>query len=271
MKLLKLISCLIILALLGALFSSCGIIKTLTNKDDPETESETETTPFVTDPIIPETTTAAPVIDDPVVVTQEPETEPPSLGGQSFSASGTINSESNQLLKLNIEWLAYQSEESEYADVELNIYLECYAITVGGRTNSTVTVDGEKTEFRTDRLTNEENSRTSIKLHTEKRQIHNPTSGEIKSVDVAASFYFGGSYGGEAIGWLETAGTIQFVDDGTPIPDPSSEPEITDETIEVGEVGEDADNQEIAGEDIERDPLAPELPEDPFVPPVEGE
>ena len=250
MKVLRLISYIIILALAVTMFSSCGIIKTLMNKDESESESETETTPAVTETSPPETTTAAPVIEDPIVVTQAPETEAPvTTGGQgqSFSASGTIKSESSQLLKLNIEWRAYQTEESEYADVELDIYLECYAISVGGRTNSTVTVDGEKTEFKTDTIANEENSRTSIKLHTEKRQVYNPAGSDIKSVDAAASYYFGGSYGGEAIGWLETSGTIHLVDDGTPIPDVVTNIE-----------------------DVERDPLAPELPEDPFVP-VEGE
>jgi hypothetical protein len=279
-RMIRLIAYMIIITLLGVMFNSCGMITSLFNKDDAESETESDTTTAETEPYIPETTTIEPFVDEPVEITQAPEPEPP-VGGQSFSASGTIKSESNQLLKLNIEWLAYQEAGSEYAELELNIFLDCYAISVGGRSNCTVTVDGETTEFKTDRITNENNSLTSLKLHTEKRQVHNPSGDEIKSVDVGTSYYFGGSYGGEAIGWIETNGTIHFVDDGTPIPDPSeTEPEETEseetEPEETELVNEEAltddvpteettpTTEEISTEEIEPDPLAPELPEDPF-------
>ena len=278
--------------LLISMLNSCGIIKSFVNKDDPESETESDIVSVDTEPVIVETTTEPPIAEPPIIVTQQPEIAPP-VGGNAFAASGTINSESNQLLKLHIDWVAYQTEDSEYANVELSIFLECYAITVGARTNSTLTVNGEKKEFPTDRISNENNSLTVIELYSETIQVHNPAGNDAKSVEVEAGFYFGGSYGGESIGWIETKGVINFVDDGSPIPEPR--PETEAETTTVEEVIEEPADEEIVDEieqiideeipeteentneeenaeteEANDNELEPPLPDDPFAP-IEGE
>jgi len=290
----KLTIYIIISMLLVLMMNSCGIFTSLFNKNDNETETESETIPVNTEPVTVETTTPAPQlpIDPPVIVTQAPEPEPP-VGGNAFSASGTINSESNQLLKLHIDWVAYQTADSEYADVKLSIFLECYAITVGARTSSTLTVNGEKKEFPTARISNENNSLTVLELYTEWITVHNPAGSEIKSADIEAAFYFGGSYGGESIGWIETKGVINFVDDGSPMPEPR--PETEAETTTVEEVMEEPADEEIVDEieqiideeipeteentneeknveteEANDNELEPPLPDDPFAP-IEGE
>ena len=281
----RLTVCIILSVLLISMLNSCGIFKSLVNKDDTESETESDTVAADTEPVIAETTTEPPIIVPPTIVTQPPEIAPP-VGGNAFAASGTINSESNQLLKLHIDWVAYQTADEEYANVELSIFLECYAITVGARTNSTLTVNGEKKEFPTDRITNENNSLTVIELYSETIQVHNPAGNDAKSVEVEAGFYFGGSYGGESIGWIEAKGVVNFVDDGSPVPEPKPETEAevveTTTAVEEEQVIDENISDEIPPEETtvevviipdEEVPfenadgeLEPSLPEDPFAP-----
>lgn len=226
-----------IISLLLILFlNSCGLIESLT-RDNDDTETESDTIINLPDTVITPDTTIEQTLPEPEEVITEPEEETNSVG-QTLHASGIIKSDSNQLMKINIGWEATQSPENEYAEIVITVYLNCYAITVGARTNSKLVIDGEEIEFSTDRITNDTNSMTSIELYTTTKQIHNPFSDEIKSVDISASYYFGGSYGGESIGWLETSGKITLIDDGIPITDRDDE--------------------------SERHPLAPELPDNPF-------
>lgn len=226
----------IILLFLVVFLNSCGLIEALTRNND-DTESESDTIDTLPDIVVTPDTTVEQALSEPEVIITEPEEET-NPEGQSLYASGTIKSDSNQLIKLNIGWEANQSPDNEFADVIITVYLNCYAITVGARTNSKLIIDGEEIEFSTDKITNDTNSMTSIELYTVTKQIHNPFGEEIKSVDISASFYFGGSYGGESIGWLETSGKIALIDDGISFADKE--------------------------DDLDRHPLAPELPDNPF-------
>lgn len=222
--------------------NSCGLF-TSENPDEYEYDPES----FETEPNVAVINNEDIIVTEPITVTQEPEPEiepPVTPLGNVFSASGTIKSDTNKLLKLHIEWKASQTADNEYVDLDITVYLNCYAITVGARTNSTLTVNGEKVEFSTPMIINENNSMTSIELYKKNMQIHNPAREEINSIDIEATYYFGGSYGGEAIGWIEVSGTAILFDDGSPI----SENKIneTSETV--------------------KNPLAPELPNDPFKP-----
>lgn len=216
------------------ILNSCGLIvsKNKDGKNGSDNNEKNEVSKIDTEEstMIPE-----PEINDETEET-EIETEEFKYPGNDINISGTIKSSDNTLIKLHIAWEAVQVKENQFADLKLTVFVDCYSIVISPRNNCVLIIDGEEIEFSSPKLENNKDNLSSLEIYSTKKQILNAAD-NASTVNVTAKFYFGGTYGGIAINWLEVSGEI----------------------VLFGESENNADN-------IEANPLIPELPDDYFEP-----
>ncbi|MCL2517263.1 MAG: hypothetical protein FWF15_01745 [Oscillospiraceae bacterium] len=219
---------------------SCGIFRVIPPDGDtedidklPDGEPNTHITPD-TDVTVP---TLEPIEDDD----NNPEEEIITFTypGKDLSVSGTILSDSRNLIKLHIEWNVTQSIEDEYAVINTDVFIDCYGIKISSRSDCKFTINGNEIIFAASAIDHDVNSFSSILIYSNTSEVYSPAD-IMSTVDIAASYYFGGTYGGYSIGWLEVSGSI---------------------------VLDQAANENYVENYVKQiDPLAPELPENPFKP-----
>jgi hypothetical protein len=208
-----------LLLFIAIFFGSCGLFtQTMKITDDngnaagDNTGTDVESADDTANETLPIPEITEEIITDPPDEITVTDTVPPVTNA--LSISGKIESTSNQLLKLHIEWTATQGESDTQATVTCAVYFNTYAIICGSRNNSKITFNGEETVFATDPIMIESNSLSTIKLYEKSYEVDNSADNP-SVIDVSSSFYFGGTYGGVSIGWIEVAGSITLSDNGT--------------------------------------------------------
>lgn len=107
-------------------------------------------------------------------------------------------------------WSAAQSVTGNYSDVTLNVYLKYYTISVGSRSDSTVSINGVSETYTAAAIsdTSADYDLTLLKTYTV-RVAHN-TNGTKTGVALSASWRFSGTYSGTSIGTITASTTIDL-------------------------------------------------------------
>lgn len=107
-------------------------------------------------------------------------------------------------------WSASQSVTGNYSDVTLNVYLKYYTISVGSRSDSTVSINGVSETYTAAAIsdTSADYDLTLLKTYTV-RVAHN-TNGTKTGVALSASWRFSGTYSGTSIGTITASTTIDL-------------------------------------------------------------
>ena len=159
--------------------------------DKPVTEAPVTTPVIVTEPRTTEST-KEPVV--PVVpVVREPE------------SSGSFYSTNDQKIKLFVEWNSVRSESGDSADLNVKVYIVCYSIQVGSRTDNKITVNGKSYSFSTPKINEQFGSQSKILIADETVSVD---LSDGNTVSLGASWNFKGSYSGVQIDYLEASDVI---------------------------------------------------------------
>lgn len=107
-------------------------------------------------------------------------------------------------------WSASQSVTGNYSDVTLNVYLKYYTISVGSRSDSTVSINGVSETYTAAAIsdTSADYDLTLLKTYTV-RVAHN-SDGTKTGVALSASWRFSGTYSGTSIGTITASTTIDL-------------------------------------------------------------
>ena len=182
------------------------------DESKPATETATEA-PKTDKPITDAPVTDAPVTDAPVtepVTVTEPQTtesakEPVVPVVREPESSGSFYSTNEQKIKLFVEWNSVRSESGDSADLNVKVYIECYSLEVGARTDNKITVNGKSYSFETPKTDEHFSSPTKVLL-ADKTVSVDLTDGNTVSLDV--SWNFKGSYSGVEIDYIEASDVI---------------------------------------------------------------
>ena len=112
---------------------------------------------------------------------------------------------------LYCEWSGTQSQIGNYTDVTLKVYLSYYTISVGARSDSTVSINGTS-ETYTVAAINDMNS-TSYKkklLKTYTVRVNHNSNGTKTGVELKATWRFSGTYSGVSIGTITAKTTVNL-------------------------------------------------------------
>ena len=127
-----------------------------------------------------------------------------------MALSGTFEKYPVNGFGLYCTWSASQSVTGNYSDVTLNVYLKYYTISVGARSDSTISINGTSETYTAPAI-NDYTSGTKTKLLKTKtvRVTHN-ANGTKTGVPLSASWRFSGTYSGVSIGTITASATIDL-------------------------------------------------------------
>lgn len=127
-----------------------------------------------------------------------------------MALSGTFERYPVNGFGLYCTWSASQSVTGNYSDVTLNVYLKYYTISVGARSDSTISINGTSETYTAPAI-NDYTSGTKTKLLKTKtvRVTHN-ANGTKTGVPLSASWRFSGTYSGVSIGTITASATIDL-------------------------------------------------------------
>lgn len=175
-----------------------------TNPPTTSAPKPTTTTVPVTDTPKPTTTTApvtnAPVTDAPV--TDEP--KPPETTQQPACATGTINGDEVGALSIHADYAVLEnSSESSTAKVRFTVYIYCYSIQLGARSDNYMTVNGQiRSSLETAAIYLPSGTpKTRTVLYDTVLEIEKTDGGQTIPFDVEFYWHFKGSYSGVAAEW----------------------------------------------------------------------
>lgn len=127
-----------------------------------------------------------------------------------MATSGSFSNYPVNNFGLYCTWSATQSVTGNYSDVTLNVYLKYYTISVGSRSDSTVSINGVSETYTAAAIsdTSADYDLTLLKTYTV-RVAHN-TNGTKTGVALSASWRFSGTYSGTSIGTITASTTIDL-------------------------------------------------------------
>lgn len=108
-------------------------------------------------------------------------------------------------------WSGAQSASGNYTNVTLNVYLRCYSIEVGARTDGTININGSETTFSTLPMYDYSTKSWHNVLLTSKtvKVVHN-ANGTKTGVTLSASWRFSGTYSNVSVGRITASTTIDL-------------------------------------------------------------
>lgn len=107
-------------------------------------------------------------------------------------------------------WSATQSFIGNYSDVTLNVYLKYYSISVGPRSDSTVSIEGYGEMYTTPAISESSTSAHTTLLKTYTARIYHNTDGTKNGVFLSASWRFGGTYSGVYVGTITASVSVNL-------------------------------------------------------------
>jgi len=107
-------------------------------------------------------------------------------------------------------WSASQSVTGNYSDVTLNVYLKYYTISVGSRSDSTVSINGVSETYTAAAISDSTNDYDLTLLKTYTVRVAHNTNGTKTGVALSASWRFSGTYSGTSIGTITASTTIDL-------------------------------------------------------------
>lgn len=107
-------------------------------------------------------------------------------------------------------WSATQSIAGNYSDVTLNVYLKYYTLSVGSRSDSTVSINGVSETYTAAAISDSAAGYDTTLLKTYTVRVAHNSNGTKTGVALSASWRFSGTYSGTAIGTITASTTIDL-------------------------------------------------------------
>lgn len=107
-------------------------------------------------------------------------------------------------------WSATQSIVGNYSDVTLNVYLKYYTLSVGSRSDSTVSINGVSETYTAAAISDSAAGYDTTLLKTYTVRVAHNSNGTKTGVALSASWRFSGTYSGTAIGTITASTTIDL-------------------------------------------------------------
>lgn len=115
-------------------------------------------------------------------------------------------------------WSATQSVTGNYSDVTLNVYLRYYTLSVGARSDSTISINGTSETYTAPAIDDYTSGTKTKLLKTKTVRVAHNTDGTKSGVALSASWRFSGTYSGVSIGTItaSTSVTLDSIDRTAP-------------------------------------------------------
>lgn len=127
-----------------------------------------------------------------------------------MATSGSFSKYPVSNFGLYCTWSASQSVTGNYSDVTLNVYLKYYTISVGSRSDSTVSINGVSETYTAPAISDSVSGYDTTLLKTYTVRVAHNTNGTKTGVALSASWRFSGTYSGTSIGTITASTTIDL-------------------------------------------------------------
>ena len=125
-----------------------------------------------------------------------------------MALSGEFSNYPKTNFGLYCTWSATQSVTGNYSNVTLNVYLKYYTLSVGERSDSTISINGTSETYTVPAI-NDYSSGVHTKLLKSKTvTVYHNSDGTKSGVALSASWRFSGTYSGTSIGTITASTTI---------------------------------------------------------------
>lgn len=128
-----------------------------------------------------------------------------------MALSGSFSNYPTGKFGLYCEWSGSQSVTGNYTNITLKVYLQFYTISVGARSDSTISINGTS-ETYTAAAINDMSSTSwhKVLLKSKTVTVYHNSDGTKNGVALSASWRFSGSYSGVSIGTITASTTVNL-------------------------------------------------------------
>ncbi len=127
-----------------------------------------------------------------------------------MATSGSFSNYPVNNFGLYCTWSASQSVTGNYSDVTLNVYLKYYTLSVGSRSDSTVSINGVSETYTAPAISDSVAGYDTTLLKTYTVRVAHNSNGTKTGVALSASWRFSGTYSGTSIGTITASTTIDL-------------------------------------------------------------
>lgn len=127
-----------------------------------------------------------------------------------MATSGSFSNYPVNNFGLYCTWSASQSVTGNYSDVTLNVYLKYYTLSVGSRSDSTVSINGVSETYTAPAISDSVSGYDTTLLKTYTVRVNHNSNGTKTGVALSASWRFSGTYSGTSISWITASTTIDL-------------------------------------------------------------
>lgn len=112
---------------------------------------------------------------------------------------------------LYCDWTGSQSVTGNYTNITLNVYLQFYTLSVGSRSDSTISINGTSETYTAPAI-NDMSSKSwhKVLLKSKTVTVYHNSDGTKTGVALSASWRFSGTYSGVSIGTITASTTVDL-------------------------------------------------------------
>lgn len=135
-----------------------------------------------------------------------------------MALSGTFQNYPVSSFGLYCEWSGTQSVTGNYTDITLKVYLSYYSLSVGDRSDSTISINGTSETYTAPAISDYSSGWKKKLLKTKTVRVNHNADGTKSGVSLSASWRFSGTYSGVSIGTItaSTSVTLNSIDRSAP-------------------------------------------------------
>ena len=135
-----------------------------------------------------------------------------------MALSGTFQNYPVSSFGLYCEWSCTQSVTGNYTDITLKVYLSYYSLSVGARSDSTISINGTSETYTAPAISDYSSGWKKKLLKTKTVRVNHNADGTKSGVSLSASWRFSGTYSGVSIGTItaSTSVTLNSIDRSAP-------------------------------------------------------
>ena len=128
-----------------------------------------------------------------------------------MALSGSFYKHPTGKFGLYCEWSGSQSVTGNYTNITLNVYLQFYTISVGARSDSTVSINGTSETYTAPAINDmSSTSWHKVLLKSKTVTVYHNADGTKTGVPLSASWRFSGTYSGVTIGTITASTTVDL-------------------------------------------------------------
>lgn len=125
-----------------------------------------------------------------------------------MALSGTFQNYPVSSFGLYCEWSGTQSVTGNYTDITLKVYLSYYSLSVGARSDSTISINGTSETYTAPAISDYSSGWKKKLLKTKTVRVNHNADGTKSGVSLSASWRFSGTYSGVSIGTITTSTSV---------------------------------------------------------------